>query len=118
MKASKLLHQIDVSDYVDYPRIFICNNLTGDEPYLMVCPERLEYEMYDEDVAEDYYYNDDSVKKMYIDIGDKVAITYFSRQGLMYNRSVIEDIEYEDRIIYLENGSKVNIDEIESIGVL
>ena len=118
MKASRLLNYNEVFDYIDYPRIFFCNNLTGDEPYLMVCPERLEYEMFDEEVAEDYYYNDESVKKVYIDPCDKIAVRYFSKTGLIYASGVIDELDWEEHLIYLKDGTEINVDSVESIGLL
>lgn len=118
MKASRLLNYNEVSDYIDYPRIFFCHNLSGDDPYLMVCPERLDYEMYDEEVAEDYYYQDESVKKLYIDVEDKIALRYFSDHGLMYVSGVIEDLDWEEHLIFMKDGTEINADSIESIGLL
>lgn len=118
MKASKLLFQMEVSDYIDYPRIFFCHDLSGDEAYLMICPEFMEYEMYDDAVAEDYYYQDEELKKLYIDIGDSVVVTYFTVKGLEHARGTISDIDWEEKEIYLNNGITIGGDSIESIGLI
>lgn len=118
MKSSKLLNYEEVSDYVDYPRIFFCNNLNGDEPYLMVCPTRLDYELFDDAVAEDYYYNNENIKKVYIDPGNKIIVRYFTRQGLAYTSGVIDDIDSEDHLIYMKDGTEIDADSIESIGLV
>jgi hypothetical protein len=119
---------IDVQEHVDYARVFICSNLDKSESYLMVCEENYEYDMYDDDYAEDIYYNDDNIKKIYIDIGDTIIVryykdedddNYFSRHSnACFAGGILLEIDTEENIIHLKGGAVIDIDNIECIGIL